>query len=97
MALLALKSNLRAASLAVVLLLGLLALFHQVVRGAVRLGDLRREATVQHTSALFRCRELPDRRARDSCLQQLHVVPRDGAALRADMLPTNAALDRQSR
>jgi hypothetical protein len=81
----------------VVLLLGLLALFHQVVRGAVHLGDLRREATALHTSALFRCRDLPDRHARDSCLLELPAVPRDGAALRADMLPTNAVFDRQTR
>lgn len=86
MALLVLKSNLRAASLAVALLLGLLALFHQVMRDAVRQGDLRREATALHTLALFRCKDLPDRHARDRCLLQLPAVPRDGAALRADML-----------
>lgn len=82
------------ASVAVVLLVALLALFLQVMRGAVRLGDLRREAMAQHTSALLRCRELPDRRARDSCLHQLPAVPRDGAALRADKLPTVAGLGR---
>ncbi len=66
------------ASLAVVLLLALLGLFHQVLRGAVRQGDLRREATAQHASALLHCRELPDRRARDSCLHRLPAVPREG-------------------
>lgn len=65
-------------SLSVVLLLALLGLFHHVLRSAVRQGDLRREATAQHASALFRCRELPDRRARDSCLHRLTAVPREG-------------------
>lgn len=57
--------------LGVMALLGLLAAFQQVVRGAVAQGELRRDATLQHDTAAWHCNLKPDRRAAASCLQRL--------------------------
>jgi hypothetical protein len=84
-------------SVAAVLLVGLLALFHQVVRGAVRLGDARREATALHNAALFRCKALTERRPRESCLHQLDAAPPDIVALRAQNALPIAALEQRHR
>lgn len=80
------------------LLFGLLGLFHQVVRSAMQQGELRREATALQTAALFRCKALHERRARESCLLRLNATPPpDIATLRAQNALTIAALEQLSR
>jgi hypothetical protein len=72
--------------------------FHQVVRGAVRQGDLRRELVALHSAAGWRCNAMHDRVGRDSCVARLNATPADPAALRAlDAAPPLAALQRLSR
>jgi hypothetical protein len=83
--------------LVMLLLFGLLGLFHQVVRSAVQQGQLRREATALHSAALWRCKAMPQRRLRDACLQRLDATLDDVAALRANNALTIAALERLHR
>jgi hypothetical protein len=85
--------------LASLLLLGLLLAFHQVVRSAVRQGELRREVTALHSTAAWRCNALQTRPARENCLQELNASSLDPAAMRARNALTVAAheqLDRRS-
>lgn len=84
-------------ALAALMLLGLLLAFHQVVRSAVRQGELRREIAALHSAAAARCNELRGRLVRDSCLQKLSASPLDPAALRAQNALTTAALEQLNR
>lgn len=59
-----------AALVAVALLVG----FHQVVRGAVQQGELRRVARVVHTDTVWRCNALRGQDMRDSCLVEARLV-----------------------
>jgi hypothetical protein len=68
------------ASLAI---LGLLLIFHQVVRGAVRQGELRQAAAMAHADAVRRCQARSDSRERDGCLARLSTVPPDEAVVQA--------------
>jgi hypothetical protein len=97
--LLALRSHGWSGVLASLLLLGLLLAFHQVVRSAVRQGELRREITALQSATASRCNALRSRLVRDSCLQELNAAPLDPAALRARNALTIAAhepLDRRT-
>jgi hypothetical protein len=78
-------------------LLGLLLVFHHVVRSAVRQGELRREVIALHNAAAWRCNALRDRLVRDSCLQELNAAPLDTAALRARSALTIAAHEQLDR
>jgi hypothetical protein len=84
-------------ALAALILLGLLLAFHQVVRSAVREGELRREITALRSAASLRCNELRGRLVRDSCLQSLNASSPDATALRAQNALTIAALQQLNR
>lgn len=60
--------------LAVLVVVGLLLVFHAVVTGAVQDGELRRQAGVTHAAATWRCSLLRDLSARDSCLLQTNAA-----------------------
>lgn len=77
-------------------LLGLLLAFHQVVRSAVRQGEVRREITALHNAAAFRCNELRGRPVRDDCMKKLNASPADAAALRAQNALAIAALEKHN-
>ncbi len=62
--------------LAALAALGLLLAFHQVVRGAVQQGELRRTATAAHAVATWRCGTLANAATRASCLAELAAMPR---------------------
>jgi hypothetical protein len=78
-------------------LLGLLLAFHQVVRSAVRQGELRREIATLHSTAAWRCNAMRGRPDRDSCLQELNAAPLDPVALRARNALTIAAHEQLDR
>lgn len=82
---------------AALILLGLLLAFHQVVRSAVRQGELRRELTALHSAATLRCNEMRGRLVRDSCLKKLNATSADVTALRAQNALTIAALQQLNR
>ncbi len=65
--------------LATLAMLALLLAFHQVVRGAVEQGDLRRAATAARSDAAWRCNALGGLVKREACLLQLGT-PRPGEA-----------------
>ena len=66
------------AALALVASLGLLATIGRVAREAVRQGELRHEATAQHSTATWRCNRLRSMRQRDDCLAELNAPPAPG-------------------
>jgi hypothetical protein len=82
------------ASLAGLLVLGLLMHYFQVLDGGARQAALRREATALHTAALWRCKALHERRLREHCLQDLKTVASDIAALGARNQLTIVSLER---
>jgi len=65
-----------AASLAAV---GLMLIFHQVVRGAVLQGELRQVAAMAQADAMWRCKGVAELRDRDSCMVQLQTGVRQAA------------------
>jgi hypothetical protein len=71
----ALRMPLWCAILAVLVGLGLLLAFHQVVLGAVQQGELRRKATAMQAEAASRCNALSGTRSREICLMQLDATP----------------------
>jgi hypothetical protein len=60
--------------LAALAIVGLLAAFHQVVRGAVQQGELRRIATAVHAEAAWRCNALRGLHVRDNCLVEARNI-----------------------
>jgi hypothetical protein len=60
--------------LAALAAVGLLVAFHQVVRGAVQQGELRRLASAVHAEAVWHCNALRGSHMRDSCLLQARNV-----------------------
>ena len=68
-------------TIAALIVLFLLLAFHQVVRDAVRQGELLRMATATHSDAAWRCAALRGLRARESCLAQMNSPPHDEAVL----------------
>lgn len=85
------------ASLAGLLLLGLLMHYFQVLDGGARQASLRREATARHTAALWRCKALPEQHLREHCLQDLKTVVGDIAALGARNQLTVVSIERLGR
>jgi hypothetical protein len=83
-----------AATIAIVGIVGLLAAFHHVVRGAVLQSELRRQAIATHAEAVWRCNAL---RVRDSCLAQLNAAPHDDATLQGRNIATVAPIAEMSR
>ena len=69
--------------LAVLIILGMLLAFHQVVRGAVQQSELRHKAAAMHTEVTWRCNILRDPREAASCLLQLNAVTPGDAMLHA--------------
>lgn len=66
--------------------LGLLAVFGQVVQGAVQQGQLRHEATARHSAATWRCLAMRSPRQRDACLAELNA-PQPQEALASALPP----------
>ena len=54
----AMRSPVWAGILLTIAIIGLLVAFHQVVRGAVQQGELRRQATATYAEAVWRCNAL---------------------------------------
>ena len=58
-------------ALSCLMILALLAGFHQVVRDSVRQGELLRMSTATRSEAVWRCHAIRQPQTRDSCLAQL--------------------------
>jgi putative addiction module CopG family antidote len=65
---------------------------NEVVRDAVRQGELRREATARHSAATWRCTALRSLRQRDDCLAQLNAAAPEVTLLPATARPDVAAM-----
>ena len=61
-------------ALATLVILGMLTAFHSVVQGAVKNGEVHRQAIAVQSNAVQRCKMLRHLPARSSCLQQTDVV-----------------------
>jgi hypothetical protein len=59
----------------------MLVVFQSVVRGVVQQADSRRMIAATHADAIWRCKTMPGRRARDDCLAQVMAAPSDAATL----------------
>ncbi len=70
-------------TLATLVIFGMLAAFHEVVRGAVLQGEQQRKASALQVEANWRCNTVKDLRARDNCLWQLNTAAYAEAGLRA--------------
>jgi hypothetical protein len=81
-------------TLAVLMVLFLLLAFHQVVRDAVRQGELMRMATASHSEAVWRCGALRGLRMRESCLAQLNAAPHEEPAPEVRNVATLASVGR---
>jgi hypothetical protein len=66
----AMRASVWPGTLAALAIVGLLLAFHQVVRGAVEQGELRRKATAMQAEAVWRCNALRGPLGRDDCLLQ---------------------------
>ena len=55
---------------ATLVVVGMLLVFHAVVKGAVQDGEFRRQADLTQAAVTWRCSLLRDLPARDSCLSQ---------------------------
>jgi hypothetical protein len=69
--------------LAALAVIGMLLIFHQVVRDAVQQAEARHRAITVHAEATWRCKALRVPPMRDSCLVQLNAVPYNGATPQA--------------
>jgi hypothetical protein len=69
-------------AIAALIVVFLLLAFHQVVRDAVRQGELLRMATATHSEAAWRCSSLRGLRMRESCLAQMNAAPNEETPLR---------------
>ena len=67
----ALREPLWPSAFAALVIFALLMGFHQVVRDAVRQGELLRMNTATHAEAVWRCKALIGARMRASCLAEL--------------------------
>jgi hypothetical protein len=72
-----------AASLAAV---GLLLIFHQVVRGAVLQGELRQVEALAYADAVGRCKRVTGARDRDACLVRVQPQAHHAAILQAPIV-----------
>ena len=72
--LVALRSPVGSGVLGILIILGMLLAFHQVVHGAVQQGALRLKATAMHAQATQRCNALRDPITRENCRLQLNAL-----------------------
>ena len=79
--------------LATLTILGMLLAFHEVVQGAVRQGDLRRQADAIHAEATWRCRALRGLGASDNCLQRLQALAPGAATPPAQVTTASVMID----
>ena len=75
-------------------ILALLLAFHQIVRGGVQQGEMRRVAVAMHAEALWRCKALRGPGMRETCLGQLDAATDINATLRAQDLAPVAQISR---
>ncbi len=61
---------------AILVLLGMLLAFHQVVRGGLQLSELRHRAMAVHAKAIWHCNSLQGRDVSDRCLLQAQADAR---------------------
>jgi hypothetical protein len=66
---------------AILALLGLLLVFHYVVRGALQQSELRHQAEALHARAIWRCNNLQGRVVSDTCLSRVNAEARKVALL----------------
>lgn len=69
--------------LSILIILGLLLVFHQVVLEAVQRSELRRKANAMHIEATWRCNSLRGPRASYSCLLRLNSAGHGDTMLQA--------------
>jgi hypothetical protein len=75
-------------------ILALLLAFHQIVRGGVQQGEMRRVAVAMYAEALWRCKALRGPGMRETCLAQLNEATDIDATLRAQDLAPVAQISR---
>jgi hypothetical protein len=85
----ALRAPLWPWSFAGLVILALLLGFHQVVREAVRQGEVLRTTAATRAEAVWRCNSLSGARVRASCLAQIDAPPKAPMELGAN--PPNTA------
>jgi hypothetical protein len=88
----AVRSRIWPGLLATLAVLGLVLAFHQVVRGAVEQGDLRRAASAARAEAAWRCAVLRGPLPRDSCLAQADAAQHIEPSLQARNASTAATV-----
>jgi hypothetical protein len=69
--------------LAALAIIGMILIFHHIVRDAVQQAEARHRAITVHAEATWRCKALRVQPMRDSCLVQLNAVPHNGATPQA--------------
>jgi hypothetical protein len=79
--------------LAMLIVLGMLLAFHQVVYGAVLKGDLQRKASAMHAEAAWRCNALRGTNASASCLFQLKGAPGGDARVQATTIAAEGTVE----
>lgn len=72
---------------AILALLGMLLVFHYVVREALRQSELRHKAMALHAEGVWRCRNLQGREVSGTCLLQVNAEARKAALLHAQRTP----------
>ena len=81
------------ATLATLVIVGMLLAFHQVVSGAVQQGEMRRKTTAMHVEANWRCGAARGLRASDDCLQRLHEASYSDTVLQARNSTTDGPIE----
>lgn len=79
--------------LALLLAMGLLLAFHQVVNGAVLKGDLQRKAAAMHAEASWRCNAMRGLKASAGCLFQLNEASGGDARVRGRTIAAGEAVE----
>jgi hypothetical protein len=74
---------------AILALLGMLLIFHYVVRGSLQQSELRHQAEALHARAIWRCNNLQGRVVSDMCLSRVNAEARKVALLQP-RIPTDA-------
>lgn len=72
---------------AIVALLGMLLVFHYVVRGAMRHSEFRHKEMALNAEAIWRCNNLQGQEASRTCLLQVNAEARKAALLRSQKAP----------
>lgn len=72
---------------AILILLGMLLVFHYVVREALRQSELRHKAMAVHAEGIWRCKNLQGREVSGTCLLQVNAEARKAALLHAQSTP----------